>query len=81
MSNREQLKSLMIDVFLLDPADFRFDMTREEVPTWDSLGVISLAVGVHQTFGYHFTPEEALGIQGVGDVMTLLETKGISFDA
>jgi len=81
MSNREKLKSLLVDVFLLDPAEFRYDMTREDVPTWDSLGVVSLAVGIHQTFGYHFTPEEALAIQGVDDMMQLLSTKGISFDA
>jgi acyl carrier protein len=81
VSNREKLKSLVVDVFLLDPAEFRYDLKQEEVPTWDSLGVVSLAVGVHQTFGYHFTPEEAVGIRGVEDVITLLSTKGISFDA
>ena len=79
MSNREKLKSLMVDVFLLDPAEFRYDLKQPDVPTWDSLGVVSLAVGVHQTFGYHFTPEEAVSVRGVEDVINLLETKGISF--
>ena len=81
MDNREKLKSLLVDVFLLDPAKFRFDLTREEISVWDSLGVISLVVGIHQTFGYRFTPEEAIGIRGVGDIVQLLSTKGISFDA
>ena len=80
MGNREKLKSLLVDVFLLDPAEFRFDLTREEISTWDSLGVVSLAVGVHETFGYHFTPEEALSIRGVSDIIQLLSTKSISFD-
>jgi acyl carrier protein len=80
MSNREKLKSLMVDIFLLDPAEFRFDLKREEVATWDSLGVVSLAVGVHQTYGYHFAPEEAMSIQGVDDILKLLSSKGISFD-
>ena len=79
MNNREKLKSLMVDVFLLDPTEFRYDLKQEDVSTWDSLGVVSLAVGVHQTFGYHFTPEEAVSVRGVEDVITLLETKGISF--
>ena len=81
MDNCEKLKSLLVDVFLLDPAEFRFDLTREEISTWDSLGIVALAVGIHQTFGYHFTPEEALGIGGITDIMQLLSTKGISFDA
>lgn len=79
--NREKLRQLFLDVFLLDPAEFRFDLTRDDVDTWDSLGVVSLAVGVHETFGYHMTPEEAGSIHGLSDLMSLLETKGISFDS
>jgi acyl carrier protein len=80
MNNREKLKQLMLDVFLLDPSEFSFDLRREDVETWDSLGVVSMAVGVQETFGYHFTPEEAIGIRGVQDIIDLLKTKGISFD-
>lgn len=81
MSNREKLKKLILDVFLLDESEFSFELKRQQVDTWDSLGVVSLAVGVHQTFGYHFTPEEATSIQSVADIIALLEKKGISFDA
>ena len=81
MSNLEKLKQLVIDTFLLDPSEFRLDLRREEVETWDSLGVVSLAVGVHETFGYHFAPEEATGLRSVADVVRILESKGIRFDA
>jgi acyl carrier protein len=64
-------------VFLLNPSEFRFDLTRNDIVTWDSLGVVSLAVGVHETFGYHMTPEEAVSVHGVGDLITLLRSKGI----
>ena len=52
-----------MDVFLLEPSDFRFSLTRKEVETWDSLGIVAMAVGVHETFGYHFTPVEAMDIR------------------
>ena len=81
MSNLEKLKQLVLDTFLLDASEFRLDLRREEVETWDSLGVVSLAVGVHETFGYHFTPEEATGLRSVTDVVRILESKGIRFDA
>jgi len=81
MSNREKLKSLIIDVFLLDPSEFRFDLRRDEVETWDSFGTVSMAVGVQETFGYHFSPEEAMGIDGVEAIITLLSSKGIDFDS
>ena len=49
MGNREKLKQLLTDIFLLDPSEFRFDLSREQVETWDSLAVVSVAVGVHET--------------------------------
>ena len=80
MTNREKLQKLIQDVFLLDPSEFSFDLTRSAVETWDSFGVVSLAVGLQQTFGYHLTPEEANGIKGVNDIIKVLECKGISFE-
>lgn len=79
MTNREKLSNLLIDIFLLEPEEFSFELSREEVETWDSLAVVSVAVGVKETFDYHLMPEEATGIQKVQDIIDLLETKGISF--
>jgi acyl carrier protein len=80
MENKEKLQKLIQDVFLLDPSEFRFDLKRDEVETWDSFGIVSLAVGVQETFGYHFTPEEATSITGVEEIMKLLSSKGILFN-
>jgi len=80
MNNREKLENLLLDVFLLTPSEFRFNLKQEEVDTWDSLGVVAMAVGVQETFGYHMTPEEATGIKSVQDIINLLESKGISFN-
>jgi acyl carrier protein len=80
MENREKLKKVVEDVFLLQPGEFRFDLRRDEVETWDSFGVVSLAVGIQETFGYHFSPAEASGISSVADIITLLSAKGIKFD-
>jgi acyl carrier protein len=80
MTNHEKLKILIIDTFLLEPSEYRLDLSRGEVETWDSLGVISMAVGVNETFGYHFTPDEANGIQKVSDIVGILKSKGIAFN-
>jgi len=80
MENREKLKKLVEDVFLLLPGEFRFDLRREEVETWDSFGVVSLAVGIQEVFGHHLTPAEAGGIKSIGDVIDILSTKGFNFD-
>ncbi len=80
MTNRDKLRQLILDVFLLDPTEFRFDLRRADVDTWDSFGLVSLAVGVQQTFGYHFKPEEATGLHGVEDIIRVLGARGVSFD-
>ena len=79
MNNREKLQDLLLDVLLLDPSEFRFDLRREEIQTWDSMAVVAIAVGVDETFGYHFTPEEATSLTGVADIISILETRGVSF--
>lgn len=80
MSNHDKLRDLLIDTFLLEPNEYSLALRREDVDTWDSLGIVSMAVGVQETFGYHFTPEEATGIECVADIVRILESKGISFE-
>ena len=79
MNNREKLEDLLLDVLLLDPSEFNFELKREEIQTWDSMAVVAIAVGVDETFGYHFTPEEATSLTGIADIISIVETKGISF--
>jgi acyl carrier protein len=63
VTNRERLRELLLDVFLLDDDEFDFSLRREDLDTWDSLGVVSMAVGIEEAFGYHMAPEEATGIR------------------
>ena len=71
MTNHEKLKDLVVDIFLLDDDEFHLGLCRDEVETWDSLAVVSLAVGVKETFGYHFTPQEAASVQSVQDIIDI----------
>ncbi len=80
MTNKEKLKDLLVDVFLLESSEFHYDLKREDVDTWDSLGVVSMAVGIQETFGYHMKPEEATSINSVPDLVRILESKGIFFN-
>lgn len=80
MSNHQKLKELLLDVFLIDESEYSLEMSQEDVDTWDSLGLVSMAVGVEETFGYHFSQEEALSIKKVQDIVDILTTKGIPFD-
>ena len=39
-----------------------------------------MAVGVEETFGDHFSQEEALSIRKFQDIVDILTSKGIAFD-
>lgn len=80
MSNRDKLKQLVIDVFLLTEEEFSFDLQKVDTETWDSLGVVSIAVGVQEVFGYHFSQDEAMSVGSVQDIMNILSSNGISFE-
>ncbi len=79
MDNRQKLRDLLIEVLLLTDEEFSFDLKREQVETWDSLAVVAIAAGIDETFGYHFTPDEAVGLTGVRDIVTILQREGIHF--
>lgn len=80
MDNMEKLQELLVDVLLLEPQEFSPELSRDQIETWDSLAVVSVAVGLHDTFGYHPTPEEATALHSVQDIIQLLSAHGISFD-
>lgn len=73
-----RLRDMMCDALLLAPEEFRLDLRRDEVPTWDSLGVLALGVAIEETFGVHPTAEEAVALDGVPAVIAFLQAKGIS---
>jgi acyl carrier protein len=79
MNNRRKLRDLLMEVLLLTDEEFSYDLKREQVETWDSLAVVAIAAGVDETFGYHFSPDEAVGVAGVQDIIKILEREGISF--
>jgi acyl carrier protein len=78
--NLVRLADLLSDVFLLEPEEFSLELKKGEIDTWDSLGTVAMAVGIQDEFGYHFTPEEATGIESVKDIIGILTSKGIEFD-
>ena len=80
MTNRSKLKQLILDVFLLSEEEYSLNLKREDIQTWDSLGVVSMAVGIQETFGYHLKPEQAAAIASVSDIIQVLTENGVHFD-
>lgn len=53
------------------------DLDASKVPLWDSLNHIILAVEIEVQLGVAMTTDELAHLQNVGDMVTLLQRKGV----
>ena len=49
---------------------------RKEIPSWDSLGTLSLMAGLDEKFDIHLSEEDIEGLQRVAAVLDLLRRSG-----
>lgn len=75
--NEAKLQQLLVDVFMMDPAGYRDENGPEQIAGWDSLATVSMAVGVHETFGYHMTPQDVAAIKTIGGIKAWLHEQGV----
>lgn len=76
-SNREKIQVLLMGVLLLTQDEFRDDLSRVDVDTWDSLAMVMIVVGIEDTFGVRLTPEDVESIDGVQAVLAILRERGV----
>jgi acyl carrier protein len=85
--NRKCLKKIWImteadalkwvaEIFEESPERIRPEVSRNEIASWDSLGVLSLMAGLNQTFEIVLSNEEIAGMQSVGDILGVLKRNG-----
>ena len=53
------------------------ETTAKDVPEWDSFNHINLIVGLEDAFDISFSTEEMASMANVGDLVTLLQGKGM----
>ena len=78
--SRSQISEQLQVIFrqVLDPALVLSDeLDASKVPAWDSLNHITLIVEIEQKFGVELTTNERAELRNVGDMLTLLEKKGV----
>jgi acyl carrier protein len=73
----QQLRQLLVDVFLMDEALYRDEHGPDQIVGWDSLATVSMAVGIHEAFGHHMTPQDVAGMRTIGDVKAWLRGQGV----
>lgn len=73
-----RLKKIMADLFRCDEAELTDDVGPGDINGWDSLGHVSLMSEIQNKFGTHIPVEDAIEIESIADIVTLLNSIGIS---
>ena len=73
---REETLLWLAEIFEESPDYIQPDRLREDVPTWDSVGVLNLMAGVDEKFGVVLSDKEIRAMTKVEDLLALLQQKG-----
>ena len=76
-TNENKLRVLLEDILLIDESQYQDDYGPDEIETWDSLATINIANAIEKEFGYSMSPEEIVSLETIGDIKTVLISKGI----
>jgi acyl carrier protein len=68
---------LLEDILLIDESQYQDEYGPDEIETWDSLATINIANAIEKEFGYSMSPEEIVSLETIGDIKTVLISKGI----
>ena len=78
MSIVERLEEVFHSVFNDESIKITEQTTSEDVQGWDSVAHINLMLSVEQAFSVHFASTELSGFNNVGELVSILERKGVS---
>jgi len=78
--NDQKLLRLLIEILLIEENQYRDEYGPDEIETWDSLAMVTIASAVEREFGYTMSPEEMVSMGSIGDIKSILRTRGEDFE-
>ena len=61
--------------FDIDPRSVTLDTTPDAVPAWDSMGHVTLASSLEQTFGLTFDVDDLMEMENVREICRIVQSK------
>lgn len=68
--------SWIADIFEEPPENVTPEKRRDDIPGWDSLGVLALMAALDNDFGIVLSAEEMQGMTGIDDILQILRRHG-----
>lgn len=67
-----RVRQLVADVLGASVDDVSANTSHEDVPAWDSLNIVKLAMAVEAEFGVTITPDDAMNLTSVRAILEVL---------
>lgn len=64
------------ELFNEDPNDITPETPRDDIPEWDSIGVLNLMAELDADFGVNLTDQQINGMHTVADLLAVLKENG-----
>ncbi len=74
--NTQEAVSWIAEIFEEPSERVSSDTPREEIPGWDSLGVLTLMAALDERFNIQLSEEEMEGMEHVSDILAILQRDG-----
>lgn len=65
--------------FDIDPQTITVDTSPSDIPVWDSMGHVTLASSLEQTFGLSFDVDDLMEMENVKEICRVVQSKLCSF--
>ncbi|HTZ73419.1 MAG TPA: acyl carrier protein [Candidatus Aquilonibacter sp.] len=74
-----KVRSAFQGAFDIDPQTITMDTAPTDIPAWDSMGHVTLASNLEQTFGLNFDVDDLMEMENVKEICRVVQTKLCSF--
>jgi acyl carrier protein len=71
-----RLRQVVADVLGVPFQELALNTSHKDVPAWDSLNIVKLAMAIEAEFRVVITPDDAMNFTSVGEILKVLESKG-----
>jgi len=61
--------------FDIEPHSITIDTTPKDIPLWDSMGHVTLATSLEQTFGLNFDVDDLMEMENVKEICRVVQSK------
>ena len=71
----DKVQTAFVSAFNIDPQTISINTVPNDIPAWDSMGHVTLASSLEQTFGLTFDVDDLMAMENVKEIFRIVQSK------